>query len=194
MRKKGVAQQNGEGIPPTRIGRGLTAPLVRVVEDIVVDKSGSVNEFDNYREVDVPIQNAAGGASRQKGKSGAQPLAMAFDRVRNVGLDGRIEGSRLVPDPLFDRLDLGTDRLKRMFEAQCFVELWICFSDGIHCPQDRAGTIEVNGSRPKEAQLLPYTLSGRGDRTRWNSMPYEERIATSALAKHRFACECAALK
>jgi hypothetical protein len=79
-------------------------------------------------------------------------------------------------------------------EAQCFVELWICFSDGIHSLQDRAGTIEVNGSRPKDAQLFDYALSGHGDRARWNTRPDEERIATSALAKHSIACECADLK
>jgi hypothetical protein len=37
-------------------------------------------------------------------------------------------------------------------------------------------------------------LSGHGDRARWNTLPYKERIATSALAKHSIACECADLK
>ena len=119
---------------------------------------------------------------------------MALDGVRNVGLDRRIKGPRLVPDPLFDRLDWGAYRLKRVSEAQRFVELWICFSDGIHSPQNRAGTIEVNGSCPNGAQLFDYALSGHGDRARWNTRPYKERIATSALAKHSIACECADLK
>ncbi len=59
----------------------------------------------------------AGGAAGQERQGRAEPFAAALAGVGDVGLDGRIEGARLLGDALLNAVELGVDQFEGFFDV-----------------------------------------------------------------------------
>ena len=90
--EEAIAQEDGDGVAPLGVGGGLGAAFFRAIHDVVMDEGGGVDEFEDDGEVQVAGVDIAGGAARQEGEGGAEPLAAALAGVGDVGLDRGIEG------------------------------------------------------------------------------------------------------
>ena len=51
--KEAVAEQDRNGVSPFGIRRGLVAAEFRPVHDVIVDKRGDVDQFQNHSQIDV---------------------------------------------------------------------------------------------------------------------------------------------
>lgn len=100
--EEAIAEEDGDGIAPFGVGGGETAAFVGAVEDVVVDESGGVDEFDDDREVEVGRGDGAGGATAEEGEGWAEAFSATFDGISDVAFDGGVEGFCLVADALFD--------------------------------------------------------------------------------------------
>ena len=89
--EEAIAQEDGDGVAPLGVGRGLGAAFFRAIHDVVMDQGGGVDELQDDGEVEVAGVDLAGGAAGQEGEGGAEPLAAALAGVGDVGLDGGIE-------------------------------------------------------------------------------------------------------
>ena len=110
--EEAIAEEDGDGVAPFGVGGGETSAFVGAVEDVVVDESGGVDEFDDHREVEVGRGDGAGGATAEEGEGWAEAFSAAFDGISDVAFDGRVEGFCLVADALFDIGEGGFDERK----------------------------------------------------------------------------------
>ncbi len=117
MREKAIAEENADGIAPFSVGRGLVAPPVGSVDDVVVDERGHVDEFQNDGEIDVGGGDFSRGSTGQNGKGGAEVFAAVVESIGDVTLDGWVKGFGLFPDALIDRVEVRIDQLEGLLEA-----------------------------------------------------------------------------
>lgn len=121
VREEGIAEEDGEGVSPFRVGGGDHAAGVGAVHDIVMDEGCHVDEFEDDADFQVVIGDAAGGAADEDGEGGADAFAGSVADVGDVGFDGGIEAADLFADGDFDAFEFWADE----FEGEDVVAGWL---------------------------------------------------------------------
>ena len=103
-----------------------------LVEDVIVDEGGGVDEFDDDGEVEVVGEESAGSAAGEEGEGGAEPFAVTLDGVGHVGFHGGVEGGGLGADPGFHGFQRLPDWIESRFEGDGSVLGRLKFGARIH--------------------------------------------------------------
>ena len=100
MGEERIAEEHAQGVSPARIHRRLAATTFGIVDDVIVDEGGQMDQLDNHRQVHVFVCDPASCSASQKRNQRAQSFAAAFQRITDVTLDRRIERCGLPGDAL----------------------------------------------------------------------------------------------
>jgi len=117
VREKAVAKQNGNRVSPLRVHRRLPAPLVGPIQDVIVNERRRMNEFNDHSEIKVTWTDVSSGAACEQREGGTKALSVAFDGIRHISLNRRVERSRLRADPFLDGVQLRINQLKGFLDA-----------------------------------------------------------------------------
>ena len=111
-----VAEQDGDVVAPPRVHGQSAAPQLGLVDDVVVDQRGGVDELDDRRVEHGAIAGVAASRAAISSTAGPDALAAAGPDVspdlRNQ-LDPRLD---LPHEFLFDLVEVGADRLEDLRE------------------------------------------------------------------------------
>ena len=82
-----IADQHAGGIAEQCVGGIPASTQIRLVDHIVMQQGGGMNEFDDGREGDMGLVFIAEGTGRQHGKLGAHTLAAGTDDIEAQLID-----------------------------------------------------------------------------------------------------------
>ena len=116
MRKKAVSEQDGNRVPPFRVGGRLVAPELGTIHDVVVHKRRDMDQLQNHRKVDMGLSNCSGSTCREQREGRSQPLAAGPANIGDVAFDRRVKRLRLIQNPAFNRGQVRLDQLERLGE------------------------------------------------------------------------------
>lgn len=117
-----VAEEDGEFVAPEGVGCGFVAPGVGMVEDVVMDEGGHVDEFEHGGEGDVLGFDAAGGTCGEEDEAGTDEFALRFADLGHVVLHMRFEAGDLCSDLFLHEPEFVSDEVKLLFLAACLGE------------------------------------------------------------------------
>ena len=110
MREKAIAQKNAERVSPARVHGRLAAAPLGLIHDIVVHECGDMNEFDDYRKVEMARINLARCTAGQKGKKWSQTFAASAYGIGHIAFDRGIESRRLFRNAAFNFIEMRLDK------------------------------------------------------------------------------------
>ena len=132
--KEAVAEQDRNGVSPFCIRRGLVAAEFRPVHDVIVNKGGDVDEFQNHSQIDVACGDFSRRTRRKEGECGAKAFAACTANIGNIAFDGWVE-----------RFGLGTDAF--FYGVEVRIDEFKCFGEGNHLGFRFVGILDVIGHR-----------------------------------------------
>jgi len=74
----------------------------RFIQDIVVNKRGNVDEFDNDGQRDMLVPDAAGYPARQKSQARTQPLGITPENIPDMIAQPKVKATNLTGQRLLD--------------------------------------------------------------------------------------------
>ena len=106
-----VAEEDGDLVLPERIDREDAPPPLGLVDDVVVDERGRVEQLDERGRPVAGLRDPAAGAGREQHQRRPDPLALlAQDVLRHLVEQAHVRAHRLAEIPL-ERLQLRRDDL-----------------------------------------------------------------------------------
>ncbi len=116
-----IAQKDADRVAPFGVRGGLVAAEFRAVDNVVMDKRGDVDEFQDHREIDMGGRDFSGGSGGEEGQGGAKAFASGAANVGDVALDGGIEGLGLGANAFLHGVEVGVDQIESLRKRDSLV-------------------------------------------------------------------------
>ncbi|MGH9524619.1 MAG: hypothetical protein ACRD3E_19020, partial [Terriglobales bacterium] len=107
------------GIAPLGIGRGAAAAGLRLVDDVVMDERGGVDDFNHGPEADGRAAIASEQLGREQQKRGAQTLAAAGTKVLADFGDDLDVGDGVTAELALDGGEIVAEQVEDLRGADC---------------------------------------------------------------------------